>query len=331
MTAPASAPTAARLRSRLAPRGLTWSVLRLHRTALYVGGAALVAFAAAMVWMYVIGDDARVSTGPCSPPGYCPNLTSSTFDDTTYRRLVSLTAEALSYLMFPVGAWAGGALIGRELESGTARLAWTQSVTPLRWLAAKLAVPALLLTAGTTTAVLLNVWARQDGGPDLALDWYSTDTFITTGPAAVTYALAGLALGALAGMVTRRALPAAGLGFAATLAFFNLMDWYRWNLWPTSSVTVSGPDEYQLPQTALHMSSGYVLTSGERSESYPCRDMPGPGCVKEGDITGYYTVFHPQSHHWPLQLMDAGIALALAALATAGAFWLLRRSTPSRG
>lgn len=331
MTVLAAAPTAARRRSRLAPRGLTWSVLRLHRTALYVGGAALVAFAAAMVWMYVIGDDARVSTGPCSTPGYCPNLTASTFEDQTYRRIVSLTAEALSYLMFPVGAWAGGALIGRELESGTARLAWTQSVTPLRWLAAKLAVPALLLTAGTTTAVLLNVWARQDGGPDLALDWYFSDTFITTGPAAVTYALAGLALGALAGLVTRRALPAAGLGFAATLAFYNLMDRYRWDLWPTSSVTVSDPDAYHLPQSALHMSSGYVLTSGERSEGYFCRDMPGPGCLKEGDVTGHYTVFHPQSHHWPLQLMDAGIALAVAALATAGAFWLLRRRTPSRG
>lgn len=146
MTALAAVPTAARLRSRFAPRGLTWSVLRLHRTALYVGGAALVAFAAAMVWMYVIGDTARASTGPCTPSAYCLNLTASTFDDTTYRRIVSLTATALSYVMFPVAAWAGGALIGRELESGTARLAWTQSVTPLRWLAAKLAVPALLLT-----------------------------------------------------------------------------------------------------------------------------------------------------------------------------------------
>jgi hypothetical protein len=331
MTALAAAPTAARRRARFAPRGLTWSVLRLHRTALYVGGAALVAFAAAMVWMYVIGDDARVSTGPCSTPAYCLDLTASTVDDKTYRRIVSLTATALSYLMFPVAAWAGGALIGRELESGTARLAWTQSVTPLRWLAAKLAVPALLLTAGTTTAVLLNVWARQDGGPD-AQDWHFSGTFVTTGPTAVTYALAGLALGALAGMVTRRALPAAGLGFAATLAFYNLMDWYRWDLWPTSSVTVPDPDTYRLPQSALHMSSGYVLTSGERSEEgYFCRDMPGPGCLKEGDVTGYYTVFHPQSHHWPLQLMDAGIALALAALATAGAFWLLRRRTPSRG
>ncbi|MGI5196973.1 hypothetical protein ACQEVY_25640 [Streptomyces sp. CA-288835] len=330
MTALDAAPTAAR--RRLAPRGLTWSVLRLHRTALYVGGAALVAFAAAMVWMYVIGDTARASTGPCITPAPCFEMTASTFDDTTYRRIVSRTAEALSYLMFPVAAWAGGALIGRELESGTARLAWTQSVTPLRWLAAKLAVPALLLTAGTTTAVLLNVWARQDGGPDLALDWYSTDTFITTGPTAVTYALAGLALGALAGLVTKRALPAAGLGFAAALAFFNLMDWYRWHLWPTSSGTASGPDGYQLPQTALHMSSGYVLTSGERREgALLCTNLPSPGCLKEGDVAARYTDFHPQSHHWPLQLMDAGIALALAALATVVAFWLLRRSTPSRG
>jgi hypothetical protein len=36
---------------------------------------------------------------------------------------------------------------------------------------------------------------------------------------------------------------------------------------------------------------------------------------------------HPASHFWPLQLVETGIVLAVAALATAAAFALLRRRT----
>ncbi|TLS40686.1 hypothetical protein FE633_40420 [Streptomyces montanus] len=330
MTALAAVPTTPRRRSRLAPHGLTWSVLRLHRTALYVCGAAFVAFAATMIWMYAIGDDARASIGACGSPGSglpsCLEITELTAENDTYRYVLSLATTVLAYAMFPVAAWAGGALIGRELESGTARLAWTQSVTPLRWLAAKLAVPALLLTAGTTAAVLLNVWARQDDNPNLVGDWYYPDVFVTTGPTAVTYVLAGLALGALAGLVTRRALPAAGVGFAATLVLYNILERYREDLWPT--VYRQGDSPGGLPRSALPVDNGMVLTSGERVTGSRCPMLPDSACVKDADVAGYYSTFHPRSHFWPLQLVDAGIALAVAALATAAAFWLLRRRTP---
>ena len=42
-----------------------------------------------------------------------------------------------------VGAFWGAPLVARELESGTYRLAWAQSVTRTRWLAVKLAVAGL--------------------------------------------------------------------------------------------------------------------------------------------------------------------------------------------
>ncbi|MFE9650838.1 hypothetical protein ACFYO0_43485 [Streptomyces sp. NPDC006365] len=328
MTAVAAAPAAARRRAPLTPHGLTWAVLRLHRTALYVAGASLVAFAAAMVWLYVVGDDARAANRACGAPrAWVPSCEQFTELADSYGSVLSLTTTALSYLMFPVAAWAGGALIGRELESGTALLAWTQSVTPLRWLAAKLAVPALLLTAGTTAAVLLNVWARQDENPDLARDWYYPDVFVSTGPVAVTYVLAGLALGALAGLATRRALPAAGVGFVLTLFLYNILERSREDLWPTvekTSNTFGG-----LPRSAFQVENGMVLVSGERvTGGHVCSRMPpGYDCVPDADIAGYYRAFHPPSHFWPLQFVDAAIALAVAALATATAFWLLRRRT----
>ncbi|MGP4046297.1 hypothetical protein [Streptomyces sp. 2A115] len=312
-------------------KGLPWTVLRLHRTALITWGTGLLAATAALVWMYAIGDDARFGAGGCSIPPTaalpsCEEVHAQTANE-TYRDVLGLVSTTLSYLMFPVAAWAGGALIGRELENGTARLAWTQSVTPVRWLAAKLAVPALLLTAGTTAAVLLNVWARQDDNPNLVGDWYYPDVFVSTGPTAVTYVLAGLALGALAGLVTRRALPAAGLGFAATLVLYNVLERYREGLWPT--VTRSGKP-YELPRSAFQVEDGALLTSGGRTDSQPCGEAMSSGsdCVPNPDFAGYYSTYHPKSHFWPLQLVDAGIALAVAALATAAAFWILRRRTP---
>ena len=127
------------------PSGLTWTVLRLHRGALYAWGAALLATTAVLTWMYVIGPDARAAIGPCGSPGtglpVCEDLRAIDTDE-TYEIGIGLISTAVSYLMFPVAAWAGAALIGRELENGTAQLAWTQSVTPVRWLVAKLAVAA---------------------------------------------------------------------------------------------------------------------------------------------------------------------------------------------
>ncbi|MEJ8670009.1 hypothetical protein WKI71_21035 [Streptomyces sp. MS1.AVA.1] len=158
---------------------------------------------------------------------------------------IELVATSLTYAILPVAGWAGGSLIGRELESGTARLAWTQSVTPTRWLAAKLAVPAVLLTIGTGGLVLLNNWARGDGDPDLVGDWYNADAFIGTGPTTVGYTLAGLALGALAGLLLRRALASAGVGFLAALVLCGVLERFREDLWP--AVTRSQAGEFELP------------------------------------------------------------------------------------
>ncbi|MFJ8048879.1 hypothetical protein [Streptomyces luteogriseus] len=222
--------------------------------------------------------------------------------DETYANGIATLADALSLVMFPVAAWAGGALIGRELENGTARLAWTQSVSPLRWLAAKLAVPALLLTAGTGGLVLLNDWARGDGNPNLVGDWYDPDAFVSTGPVAVGYALAGLALGALAGLVWRRALHAAGAALAASLLLHSVLERYRESLWPAVTRTEAGTLE--LPRSAFQVTWADPTRHGVRLSR---------------------ATFHPESHFWPLQYVETGLLLAVAGTATAAAFVLLAR------
>ncbi|MFF8016032.1 hypothetical protein [Streptomyces sp. NPDC007929] len=291
------------------PGGLLRAVGRTHRAALALSLPALALAALALVWLHSLGDEARAGSSACATPpsGGLPSCAAvdAITADATYRDGMSAVATALSLLMFPVAAWAGGALIGRELEHGTAQLAWTQSVTPVRWLAVKLAVPAALLTAGTSGLLLLNTWARGDGDPDLVGDWYHPDAFVSTGPVAVGYALAGLALGALAGLVWRRALPAAGVALAASLLLHGLLERFREYLWPTVTRTEAGALE--LPRSAFQV-----------TWSDPARQGAGPSRA----------TFHPESHFWPLQYVETGLLLAVAGTATAAAFLLLARRLP---
>ncbi|MGW6258172.1 hypothetical protein [Streptomyces sp. NPDC055085] len=318
----------------LRPSGLTWTVLRLHRAALIVWVTALLVAGAVLAWMYVIAPDAGVAGGPCATSPVdglpdCATVDAMTTDD-IYNTGLDLVATALTYLMLPVAAWAGAALIGRELESGTAQLAWTQSVSPVRWLAAKLAVPAVLLTAGTTAAVLLHVWVRRDGNGNLLGAWYDSDIYLSIGPTAVAYALAGLALGALAGLVLRKALPAAGAAFAVTLALSYLMQALRPSLWPTTTTT--GRTALDLPPDVLVLEHGVVTSDGRRiGNDLAC---VGSGtqaqiraCMKNSRLSDFWATVHPESHFWPLQLVESGVLLAVAGAATAAAFTLLRRRT----
>jgi hypothetical protein len=294
------------------PRGLTWAVLRLHRTALLLWPAALTAFALVAVWMYAIGDEARRGAGPCAEPPTgtlpsCGDVEAIATDD-TYAIGIGLLTGALAYVVFPVTAWAAGALLGRELEHGTARLAWAQSVTPVRWLTAKLALPAALLTAGTAAAHALLLWARGDDNANLVGDWYMSDVYLAGGPTALAYPLAGLALGALAGLLTGRALAGAGLALAVWLVLYNALDRFRAELWPPATITRTLTDEfvYELPRSAFQVDWDQFTEHG---------------------VTKVTTTYHPRSHFWPLQLVETGLLLALTAAATGACYLLLRRRT----
>ena len=59
---------------------------------------------------------------------------------TTDPRLQNALAALVLIVPALVGVFFGAPLVARELEAGTYRLAWTQSVTRVRWLAVKLAL-----------------------------------------------------------------------------------------------------------------------------------------------------------------------------------------------
>jgi hypothetical protein len=151
-----------------------------------------------------------------------------------------------------IGLFWGAPLIARELETGTAALAWNQSITRTRWLAVKLAIGGLAAMALTQALSLTLTWwaapisqAVTDGsGAGVAQSRFSQLNFATHGITPLGYAAFAFALGVTAGALIRRTIPA----MAVTLAIFAALQvamplWVRPNLAP--------PDRTVRPVTSL--------------------------------------------------------------------------------
>jgi hypothetical protein len=113
-----------------------------------------------------------------------------------------------------IGVFWGAPLVARELESGTFRLGWTQSVSRARWTQCKLGLLGLsgMVVAGVCS-LLVTWWSSP---LDLALGAGPFATFDTRGIVPVAYAAFAFALGVAAGAVIRRTVAA----MAATLVAF---------------------------------------------------------------------------------------------------------------
>ena len=129
-----------------------------------------------------------------------------------------------------VGLFFGAPLIARELETGTFRLAWTQSVTRRRWLAVKLGLVGIAAMAiGGLLTWMADWWASPLDAVNQ--DRFGVANFSFHGIAPIGYAAFAFALGATAGVLLRRTVPAmavTGAGFAA--ARVAVTYWVRPNL-----------------------------------------------------------------------------------------------------
>ncbi|WP_234046392.1 ABC transporter permease [Streptomyces adelaidensis] len=302
-------------------RSLARAMLRLHQSAWWFWGLLVALTGGGLLWAAGPGVDAAWTeylAAGCPKADYCG--TGPAYN--RYELAVTLGTFVLLIAPVLIGAWAGGALIAREFESGTARLAWTQSVTPARWLAAKLAVPAAVIVSGTVLLTLLNRlawWSEADLRHALGTrDWFNPITFMANGPAATAYALLALAVGVLAGLLIRRSLPALAVGLLGVAAAMSTLQSYRHRLWPVETAVSKSPAP---DWTGELVDQGLITTSGRRVSSVGCADV---ACDRT-DVAQYYTDFHPSSHFWPLQLVQTGIALTVTALLVLATFRLLRR------
>ncbi|MFJ8004556.1 ABC transporter permease [Streptomyces fagopyri] len=334
-TAGAPAPP---VRRPSATRGLVRTVLRLHRPALYAGAALFVVLTALLLWLHGPAMDAAATAW--RRYDHCRQAACVYDQDAilTYKSFSQYATVAVTFVPFLVAAWAGASLVGRELETGTAQLSWTQSLSPARWLMVKLAVPAVLVTTGTSVLVLLHqrTWRRSQGRIDTAKNWTDVLVLHANGPTTVAFALFGLAVGALTGLALRRSLAALALSVFCTLAVRVGTALATPHLWPTvrtvSSLHHNGPtglgltvDEGLLTSTGGRLANPYCGSD----HLLQCRDL-----YARLHVVGFYNDSHPYSHYWPLQWVATGIVLALTALAVLTSFRLLTRqvgAAPRKG
>jgi hypothetical protein len=150
----------------------------------------------------------------CKARGDCPTATATLLAKDGFEKV------ALDVVVFILPAliamfW-GAPLVARELETGTFRLAWTQSVTRKRWLAVRLGVGALTSMAVTGLLSLILTWWFSPIDR-VQLNPLDPAMFGVRGIAPVGYAAFAFMLGVTAGILLRRTIPA----MAVTLVAFT--------------------------------------------------------------------------------------------------------------
>jgi hypothetical protein len=212
---------------------LSWRQMRIQ------AAAAAVAVAAAAVALAV--------TGP-----RLADLTGNLFDQLTRadRFLYFAGIVVLAAAPALLGAFWGAPLVARELEGGTHRLVWTQSVTRSRWLGTRLGLTVLAAALAMGVLALAVTWWAAP------LDGLQSDTrgalparltpvaFGMRGIVPVAYGVFAVVLGVAVGAVLRRSVAA----MAVTLAVYVFVQiavpvWVRPHLVPPVTETVSFSDD----------------------------------------------------------------------------------------
>jgi hypothetical protein len=338
---------------------MIWVAWRQFRTQALVGLGLLAAFALLVLVTGLHLHNVYNSVGGrnCAARGDCTALTA--YD----KPLQALLGPALIAIPALLGMFWGAPLLARELESGTYRLAWTQSVTRRRWLSVRVGLVgvAALAVAGLASWLVSWWFAPLDV---VNLNRFAPSVFTARGIVAVGYAGFAFALGVACGGLTRRTLPAMAatlFGFVAARIAFTL--WVRPHLLPAKEVvdsTMLGKGVEFLPKVVrvvaapppipnAWMVSAAIVDRAHHALSIPqlhdllvriCPTVatsvladgaPALRCrVALSHQVQQLVTYQPPSHYWPLQALETAIFLA-AALALIGAtVWRIgRRAAPN--
>ncbi|MEV6203193.1 ABC transporter permease [Streptomyces sp. NPDC051771] len=315
----------------LALRGPQWVTLRQHRRALWWALALAAVAVAVMIASRLWSDEAvaALRDAGCavgSTDRACFQAERDYVDGQWFaRNLLGYISIGMLILPGVLGAFVAGPMLARELESGTHRLAWTQSVSPARWLAAKITVPAALSLAVVTPLSLVFHWSWSTGpANDYPTYWYEPMMFVSYGVVPMAHALLGLGVGTLVGLLVRRTVVAMGVTALLVGTALAVLAKLRPGFWPVQTLT---GDEDAPVSAAWPLDRGMLTSSGERvlwEDCFAAPSVSAERCMSDrGGVIGFLDI-HPASHYWPLQLVESGICLAVAALAALAAFRVLR-------
>ncbi|MGH3401647.1 MAG: ABC transporter permease subunit [Streptosporangiaceae bacterium] len=325
--------------ARLRPmpwRRMAWVTWRQHRVAL-AGVAVLLGALAAYLWMTGLQvHHAYAAVSACHPAGSPACEYQQNDFASTYFASETMTA-LLQVVPVLIGAFAGAPVLAREMETGTFRYAWTQGFERWRWTVAKLVLLAVTVAVAAGAFGVLFSWYYGPFFTQGAETPFAPTVFDLRGVALPAWTLAAFAIGALAGMLIRRVVPA----IAATLAAWSVLAitaaLYLRQHYMTPLV-VSNTD---LPGSAWVTSQWYTQGGKRVSRSVidqvlqgdPIKQVGAHGLRQTIDPVQYlaqhgYTSwmsYQPGSRFWSFQWIEGGWLLALSVLLIAASVWLVRR------
>ncbi|MGI5163177.1 ABC transporter permease subunit [Spirillospora sp. CA-253888] len=340
---------------------LTWRQFR-GQAMLAAGAVAVVALYTLVLGLSVRGfhDD---NIAGCAAAGDCE--TAIRQFQSEYRTQLTLVGALLIGVPAIIGAFWGAPLVARELEAGTHRLVWNQSITRVRWLTPKVSLIGLVALAATGLISLMLTWAASPYDAAVG-DRFSSMVFNARNIAPLGYALFAFALGVTAGLMLRRTVPAMALALTAFAVLQVAVPFLvRPNLFPPreSAIAVnaaslprvggflieSPPDatgeltpdstmtvqDYALPGALVLTSSSQLLTASGKPANIDakvrsCLEPARPTLTETGDCLAqqklhFNVSYQPAQRYWMFQWVETGLFTLAALLLIGFCRWRITR------
>jgi ABC-2 family transporter protein len=319
-------------------RGLGWMTWRQHRTA-YLATATI--FAAIALTLLINGLAMRANyrhlgLPACGPVGNGQCQIARGLFEQNYGQWAAYIPRFLLFLPGLLAAFVAAPLIAREIESGTYQFAWTQSRSRTSWLAAKVVLIIVPITAVAAGLSALFTWWFAPFEPLLGR-MSAGQAYEVSGLVFALRTAFGLALGLFAGAVLRRVVAAMAVTLAAwvattwlTIAHLRPLIERPLDL-PASSPLITrggwttseyfrGPGGAHLPNKGNAFSRVYAqaqqdgVTDSHTFTAWMTRHSYLP-----------YVTYQPEERFWHFQLVETAGYLAVTLVLVAGLFWWVRK------
>jgi len=331
--------------------GLIWLTWRQHRWTLL---GTLVLAAVLVGWMTYLSMEVTDLWHQCHNMR-CPE------DSPQGQRLggassLILTIDSLltlvRYMPILIGVFIGVPVLSREHEQRTLLLAWSQDISPARWLWTKLSLLGLFVAAVTAAVAgasdhLEHVMSNVSKYGSM----FEYHTFLNTGMLPLAISICWFAIGVALGAAIRRTLPAV---FGVVAGFIGLMLLVQYRF-PTLMKPLSAwrqigaPDDGLLRNNALVVKGGMITYGGDQlSGAYDasrrqltgaelerlCPPDNGAGTTFSCYVDNHlqqHIVYQPGSRIPDFHLIVGAGYLGLTAVALAAVWLIVRRTNLSAG
>jgi ABC-type transport system involved in multi-copper enzyme maturation permease subunit len=305
---------------------MIWVSWRQHRTQAI---ACLGVLAALAMYAIVLGTSMRTAFSNDGLPA-CLARSQGTICEDAIHAFTDEFGSAVNIAFYSVlliapgllGVIIGAPLIASELEYGTWRLAWSQTIPRTRWLAVKLALVTggLIVLGAAITAVI--TWYRAP--MDQLTGHFLQNIYDYEGLVLTAYILCAFGFAVLAGLLIRRSIPAMIAAFIPWLAIRLVVEFL---LRPHFMTPLTLIQTCAAGTAGVGGCNGGGGNGGTGISAIP----PATGHIGDwvftigGNAAQTVITYQPADRFWTFQFIEAGIFVALTAAALGATIWLLYR------